>query len=38
MSPHVEIIELDMHINESQFAQMAAATLLTMMAACGVAR
>ena len=31
MSPHVQLIELEMHINDPEFAQVAAATLLGMM-------
>src|SRR3984957_20100815 len=31
ISPHVPLIELDLHINDPQFAQIAAETLLRMM-------
>jgi uncharacterized protein (UPF0261 family) len=31
ISPHVEVIELDRHINDPEFAEMAARTLLVMM-------
>jgi uncharacterized protein (UPF0261 family) len=31
MSPHVQLVELDLHINEPEFAQVAAETLLRLM-------
>ena len=31
MSPHVKLIELDLHINDAEFARIAATTLLEMM-------
>jgi uncharacterized protein (UPF0261 family) len=31
MSPHVELIELDLHINDQPFAEAAARTLLHML-------
>jgi uncharacterized protein (UPF0261 family) len=37
ISPHVRLIELDLHINDAAFAEAAAQTLLDMMQASGAA-
>jgi uncharacterized protein (UPF0261 family) len=31
MSPHVQLVELDLHVNDPQFAQIAASTLMSMV-------